>query len=79
MSHLGRAAFLAFALLPWIASAQEPPRGGPPKPGMVTPVKGDRIQWFGTWKGGLAEAQRTQRPIFLISAAPECHSVPGIW
>ncbi|MEC9092823.1 MAG: hypothetical protein VX438_08980, partial [Planctomycetota bacterium] len=36
-----------------------------------------KIAWFGTWKGGLAEAQRTGKPILLLSAAPQCHSVPG--
>jgi len=61
------------------ASQQGPPPGGPPRPGTVTPPKGDRIAWFGTWEGGLAEAARTQRPILLVSAAPHCHDVPGVW
>lgn len=39
----------------------------------------DKIAWFGTWKGGLAEAERTGKPILLISAAPQCHNVPGVW
>ena len=39
----------------------------------------DQIAWFGTWKGGLAEAERTGKPILLISAAPQCHNVPGVW
>ena len=38
-----------------------------------------QIAWFGTWKGGLAEAERTGKPILLISAAPQCHNVPGVW
>ena len=38
-----------------------------------------KIAWHGTWKGGLAEAQRTGKPIMLVSAAPQCHSVPGVW
>lgn len=37
------------------------------------------IAWFGTWDRGLAEAKRTGRPILLISAAPHCHTVSGIW
>jgi hypothetical protein len=59
-----------------------PPPGGPgrpPGPGVVNPAKGDRIAWFGTWEAGLAEAQRTKRPIMLVSAAPQCHEVPGVW
>jgi len=38
-----------------------------------------KIAWHGTWKGGLAEAARTGKPILLLSAAPQCHSVPGVW
>jgi len=42
-------------------------------------VKSGRIAWHGTWKGGLAEAQRTGRPILLVSGVPQCHNVPGVW
>ena len=38
-----------------------------------------KIAWHGTWKGGLAEAKRTGKPIMLVSAVPQCHSVPGVW
>lgn len=37
------------------------------------------IVWFGTLRTGIAEARRTNRPILLISAAPHCHNVSGIW
>ena len=37
------------------------------------------IAWFGTWEDGLAEAKRTERPILLVSAAPHCHGVSGMW
>lgn len=37
------------------------------------------IAWFGTWTQGLAEARRTNRPILLISAAPHCSQIPGMW
>jgi len=42
-------------------------------------AKAEKIAWHGTWNGGLAEAQRTGKPIMLVSAAPQCHSVPGVW
>ena len=42
-------------------------------------AKVEKIAWHGTWKGGLIEAQRTGQPIMLISAVPQCHSVPGVW
>ena len=68
------------AVLVAVLALQEPPgRGGPPRPGLVEPARGERIAWFGTWTGGLAEAARTGRPILLVSAAPHCHGVSGIW
>ncbi|MCH2180057.1 MAG: hypothetical protein MK106_14765 [Mariniblastus sp.] len=43
----------------------------------------DRLQpgiiWFGVLQDGLAQAQITQRPILLLSAAPQCAGVPGMW
>ena len=42
-------------------------------------VKTENIAWYGNWKGGLAEAQRTGKPILLVSGAPQCHNVPGVW
>ena len=38
-----------------------------------------RIAWYGTLKSGLAEAERSNRAILLVSAAPHCTGVPGIW
>ncbi|MGC4042469.1 MAG: hypothetical protein QM758_01545 [Armatimonas sp.] len=43
-----------------------------------TPTEGG-IVWFGSLKAGLAEAKRTNRPVLLLSAAPQCHGIPGIW
>ena len=37
------------------------------------------VAWWGTWDGALSEAKRTGKPILLLSAAPHCHVVPGIW
>ena len=54
-------------------------QGEPPRPGVVQPPKGERIAWFGTWEGAKAEARRTNRPLLLVSAAPQCHDVPGVW
>ena len=38
-----------------------------------------RIAWFTDWDQARAEAERSGRPIFLMSAAPRCHDVPGLW
>jgi hypothetical protein len=37
------------------------------------------IQWFTTLEAGRAEAARTGRAILLVSAAPHCAGVSGIW
>ena len=57
---------------PQVSSAQQVPV-------KATKAKAKKIAWHGTWKGGLDEAQRTGKAILLLSAAPQCHSVPGIW
>ena len=41
-------------------------------------VKGG-IQWFATWESGVREARRSGRPILLVSAAPHCAGVSGVW
>ena len=38
-----------------------------------------RIAWFGTLQSGLAEARQSGRPILLVSGAPQCLGVPGVW
>lgn len=54
---------------------------GPPTPAPVEEVsKNDApIQWFATLARGLAEAQRTGKPILFCSAAPHCAGVSGMW
>src|SRR5262249_29056826 len=37
------------------------------------------IQWYSTLKSGLAAAKLTGQPILLVSAAPHCAGVSGIW
>lgn len=37
------------------------------------------IQWFASLNAGRDEAARTGRPILLVSAAPHCGGVSGIW
>lgn len=52
-----------------------------PKPGVTVDWSqvDQRIAWYGTWNGALEAAERTKRPILLVSAAPHCHHVPGVW
>lgn len=60
------------------ASAQ---RGGAPRPGPTFDwgTVEHRIAWFGTVDGALAAAERTGRPILVMSAQPHCRGTPGIW
>lgn len=37
------------------------------------------VAWYTTWDTGLAEAQRSNRPIFFMSAATTCSGVPGVF
>lgn len=37
------------------------------------------IAWVPTWEQAAAEAERTGRPILLVSAAPQCHGISGLW
>ena len=38
-----------------------------------------RVAWYGNLVDGLAEATRSGRPILLVSGAPACLGVPGVW
>ena len=68
---------LLFALTPLFNPAQGATASEEPA---ALASEGTRhIAWYGTWELGLAEAKRTGRPILLMSAAPRCHDVPGLW
>jgi len=38
-----------------------------------------KIAWYSTLKQGLAVAKASGRPILLISAAPHCRGISGMW
>ncbi|MFM8980082.1 MAG: hypothetical protein ACKOSS_06435 [Planctomycetia bacterium] len=68
--------------LPGRAGA-EPPGGRGPQGEVVgsgvPAAQRDAIAWYGTWAGAKAEAARTGKPILLVSAAPHCHGISGVW
>jgi hypothetical protein len=37
------------------------------------------IVWYGVLADGLAEARRAGKPILLVSAAPQCIGISGMW
>lgn len=55
--------------------------GGPPHPEVTVDWTElpQRIAWFGTLEPALAAAKKTGRPILLVSGAPACQAVPGVW
>ena len=69
-----------------------PPTGGPGGPGGGGKPPAEKpkdekkplasaggIQWFTTLEAGRAEAEKTGRPILLITGTPHCGGVSGIW
>lgn len=65
-----------------VAQPGPPPGRGGDRHGPLPTVEapsGPGIAWFGTWAEARDEARRTGRPILFMSAAPQCHLVPGTW
>lgn len=62
-------------------TAQLAPPDGPSYGGSMPASKQvvPGIAWFGVLQDGLDQARRTGKPIMLISAAPQCSGVPGMW
>lgn len=91
--HVSLSAVLVVILVAPLATAEPPtppparPPGAaaPPRPegpvvgSGVTAAERTAVAWFGTWKGAVLEAQRSGRPILLMSAAPQCHGISGLW
>ncbi|WP_018970500.1 hypothetical protein [Rubritalea marina] len=42
-----------------------------------TPLGTESVRWYTTWSSGLAEAQRSNRPIFFFAAAAQCSNISG--
>ena len=42
-------------------------------------VGDEGVNWYVTWDTGLAEAKRTNRPIFFMSAAAQCSGISGVF
>lgn len=43
------------------------------------PIGDSGVAWYTTWATGAAEARRSNRPIFFMSAATTCGGVSGIF
>ena len=51
----------------------------PPAEAYVVENGSPRIAWYGKLSDGIAEAKRSNRPILLVAAAPQCEGVSGLW
>lgn len=65
-------------LLP-LAAAQGPGRQAPSHEVSLQGTREPGIAWFGLLEEARAEAKRTGKPLFLMSASPSCSGVPGMW
>ena len=68
---------VACLLLGSLASAQGPrpnDLGASPQP-----VGESGVAWYTTWDMALAEATRTNRPIFFMAAAAQCNGISGVF
>jgi hypothetical protein len=43
------------------------------------PIGDAGVMWYTTWDTALAEAQRSNRPIFFMAAAAACSGVSGVF
>lgn len=43
------------------------------------PIGEAGIMWYTTWETALAEAERSNRPIFFMSAAATCSGISGVF
>jgi len=43
------------------------------------PIGSPGIVWYATWDTALAEAKRSQRPIFFMAAAAQCNGISGVF
>ena len=43
------------------------------------PIGSPGVVWYTTWDTALAEAKRSQRPIFFMAAAAQCSGISGVF
>ena len=65
------------ALLTIAGLAQDRDRGG--LGANPAPIGAEGVQWYTTWETAKAEAARSGRPIFFMSAAHETHGISGVF
>ncbi len=76
---------LSLLILPSLSLAQRSGGGGKggPKPTDIgtgpQAIGAEGIMWYTTWDTALAEATRSNRPIFFMAAAATCSGISGVF
>ena len=75
------ARILFFAIVFLSSSIVWAQRGPTPQTVVKNPqaVGEEGVAWYTTWDTALTEAQRSNRPIFFMSAAAQCSGVSGVF
>ena len=75
------AKILFFAIVFFSSSIVWAQRGPTPQTVVKNPqaVGEEGVAWYTTWDTALTEAQRSNRPIFFMSAAAQCSGVSGVF
>lgn len=66
---------IMIGIQPLVAQGPRPTDIGASEQAMGTPG----VVWYSTWDTALAEAQRSQRPIFFMAAAAQCDGISGVF
>jgi hypothetical protein len=45
----------------------------------TAPIGSKGVVWYATWDTAVAEAKRSGRPIFFMTAAYQCSQIPGVY
>ena len=80
LTMLGLGWTVILTLTPIQLRAEENPHDNRPPAAIVRHLATtEKIAWYGTLATGLEMAESMNRPILLISGAPHCQGVPGLW
>ena len=73
------ARILFFAIVLFSSSIAWAQRGAQSVAKNPQAVGEEGVAWYTTWDTALAEAKRSNRPIFFMSAAAQCSGVSGVF
>jgi hypothetical protein len=75
MKALLLTSLITVTMLPLFAQGPRPTDIGASEQAIGTPG----VVWYTTWDTALAEAKRSQRPIFFMAAAAQCDGISGVF